>query len=340
MLKAHQARWLRSIAATVVMGAAVTFAVGLSLTDTQPHEIRAPSSPAPSQAARLAPLFCVADCGSLQFNESGLPSGTGWWVRLEGPSGPAGNWSNNLGTAVSISEPAGTYSYSVMSSGYTATPSTGNVSVVANSEAYVPVSFRVTWAGPYTIVFTQQGLPTNTPWRILLDSTLERSNTTTLSFANLTPNTYTFAVLPVGAYLIYPASGNATIGVTNVTISLSFSLLPSLNSPTPLWEWVFLAATFALWIAWVAYLSVRMFLGAQESVGPDGAIRARSAPGSLVLVGHFVLTGAWTLVYWGVVLFHPYGDGPGIFGLVILIILGMSMANAVGRGNEIPGAGQ
>jgi len=57
------------------------------------------------------------------FNESGLPSGTGWWVDLNG------NNQSSASDTISFSEPNGVYTYSAGASGYLASRSSGSVPI-------------------------------------------------------------------------------------------------------------------------------------------------------------------------------------------------------------------
>jgi parallel beta-helix repeat protein len=60
---------------------------------------------------------------SVTFTEQGLPSGSTWWVDLNGDN------QSSTSDMISFSEPNGMYTYSTGTPGYTASPSTGSVSV-------------------------------------------------------------------------------------------------------------------------------------------------------------------------------------------------------------------
>jgi hypothetical protein len=75
---------------------------------------------------------------SVSFTESGLPHGTEWWVDLGGYN------QSSTSDVISFSEPNGAYAYRIGSSGYTASPSAGSVSVNgANVNIYVTFTAKV-----------------------------------------------------------------------------------------------------------------------------------------------------------------------------------------------------
>ena len=82
--------------------------------------------------AKPVPQYAVT------FSESGLKTGTTWSVNLGG----AVNSSST--TAIGFSEPNGTYSYSIGAvSGYTASPSSGSVTVSGAAPPPIPITFTV-----------------------------------------------------------------------------------------------------------------------------------------------------------------------------------------------------
>ncbi len=75
----------------------------------------------------------------ISFTESGLPSGTTWYVNLTN-----GQSFSSATSTVSLPEPNGTYSYTIGTvSGYTASPSSGSITV-SGSNATKTITFAVT----------------------------------------------------------------------------------------------------------------------------------------------------------------------------------------------------
>ncbi len=150
------------------------------------------------------------------FTESGLPAGTAWSVTVNG--------STNGATTASIgfSEPNGTYSFSVGSvPGYTASPSSGTVTV-NGAAAGVTITFtQVT----YSVTFTETGLPPGTNWSVTLNGAAMSSTTVTIIFTE--PNgTYAFTVGSVAGYSSIPSSGSITVSGAAQAQSIAFSSHP------------------------------------------------------------------------------------------------------------------
>ena len=154
---------------------------------------------------------------NLTFTESGLSSGTPWSVTVSGST------QTSSGTAIILSEPNGTYSFSVGAvTGYTASPATG--SVVVNGAA---TSQTIVFAPvpTYTLTFTEAGLAASVSWSVALNGgTPVASSGTSNTFVE--PNgTYSFTVGGAAGYAVTPASGNVTVAGTSVTKALVFTLM-------------------------------------------------------------------------------------------------------------------
>ena len=95
------------------------------------------------------------------FTESGLTSGTAWYVNLSN-----GQSFSGTGTSISFSEPNGTYSYSIASVNKSLFSSGGSFTVNGN-----PISQSVTFSGAaYQVTFTETGLPSGTMWYVNLSN--------------------------------------------------------------------------------------------------------------------------------------------------------------------------
>lgn len=133
---------------------------------------------------------------SVTFSESGLPSGSGWYVNVTDASG---NASSNYGESqyITFSVPNGTYSYRISSSisSYVPESGTGTFSVygssITESVAFLPVH--------YAVEFNESGLPAGGEWYLnVTDNSTGHTyheNSTGLSIAiDLTNGTYAFTV--------------------------------------------------------------------------------------------------------------------------------------------------
>ncbi len=127
---------------------------------------------------------------TVNFAESGLPSGMNWNVMLSGDS-PASYAKTVSGSTESYTVPNGTYSYSVGGiPGYHASSYGGQVSVFGSG-----VTIHITWTEvTYVVVFNESGLPVGTTWWVNITSGLsEKSNGQSLTFS-LPNGTYSYSV--------------------------------------------------------------------------------------------------------------------------------------------------
>ena len=129
---------------------------------------------------------------AVTFTESGLPSGTSWYVNLTG--GPS---NSSTGTTIGFFEPNGTYDYTVATADkeYSPTVSGGSFGVSG-----APVGKSVTFSrATYAVTFTETGLPSGTTWYVngtpwvSLSATVAGTHGTSVSL-NLTNGTYNFTV--------------------------------------------------------------------------------------------------------------------------------------------------
>ncbi len=162
------------------------------------------------------------------FTESGLPSGTEWWVDLTD-----GQSFNTSSSSQSISEPNGTYNYTVATSN-TSYSASGGSFAVDGAPGPISVTFSLV---TYAITFTERGLPTVTEWWVNLTNGWTFSSwsaTVTFSASN---GSYTFTVAtanrtysaPGGNFTIYgaPVSNTVTFAQINYTVTFTESGLPS-----------------------------------------------------------------------------------------------------------------
>jgi DNA-binding beta-propeller fold protein YncE len=150
------------------------------------------------------------------LRESGLPSGTGWWINVS-----SGTSLYSDGPRASVVEPSGLYGFSVGVSNKTYCAPVGSF-LVNHSAIAVPVLFsRVTFA----TTFVETGLSLGTAWSVTLNGSQETSSTSTIVASE--PNgTYPFVVNPVVGYTRSLASGNVVIRGANVTNSVAFMSVP------------------------------------------------------------------------------------------------------------------
>ena len=149
------------------------------------------------------------------FTESGLTTGTGWTVSMNGAPGSSNS------TAIAFTEPNGSYAFVVGNvSGYSATPASGSV-VVNGTAVSRTIAFTPVPKGLYTVMFAETGLPNGTSWSMQLGATSRSSSTAAISFVEQN-NTYPFTVGPVSGYLSNPSSGNLTVNGADMSVPIHF----------------------------------------------------------------------------------------------------------------------
>ncbi len=153
---------------------------------------------------------------NVTFTETGLPSGTGWSVTVNG----TGNGSTT--PTVSFRLPNGSYAFSINPvAGYAVSPASGSVTVNGG-----PASQAVTFtSGPlatYSITFVETGLPPGTNWSVTLNGTTNASTTTSIGFRE--PNgSFGFAIGSVDGLAPNLTSGNVIVHGRPVSDGVAFS---------------------------------------------------------------------------------------------------------------------
>ncbi|MGC8645598.1 MAG: hypothetical protein ACP5UO_04960 [Thermoplasmata archaeon] len=151
---------------------------------------------------------------NVTFSESGLPSGSSWYVNLS--NGLSYDSSTSL---ISFSAYNGTYYYSIGSNtAYGAFPPSGAFTV-NGSNVEESVIFKLVY---YNVTFIESGLPVGTAWSVTLSATTESSSTPILTF-NEPNGKYSFEIGKVTGYMSSPSSGTVTVNGGNVTQSISFT---------------------------------------------------------------------------------------------------------------------
>ena len=217
---------------------------------------------------------------NLTVSVSGLPSGTHWTLTVNSVVG------SSTASSVVLAEPNGTYAYTVRAAGYTASPSSGSVTI-AGSSMSVSVTFR---AVTYSVEFVESGLKSSAPWSVTLNGTTATSSTTNLSFA-AENGTFSFSVSVPKGYHATPSSGRVSVQGNAVSVYLvaasnstgtggSSSLGGTLTSTDyGLVAGLVLALVAAL-IGWLLYLRGRRGGNAAGSLTPYTPPPPSGEPGS------------------------------------------------------------
>jgi len=167
---------------------------------------------------------------SLAFCESGLPSGSRWWVNL---TGTHADQSSASSSEIVLHEPNGTYNFSIATSNKTFRGSPGSGELVVGGSA---VSRSITFSRvSYPTRFTENGLPAETPWWVNLTApvVVSFSGKGATIGSNLSNGTYGFqaasadkAYAPVrqnGTFTVDGAPRNVTVNFTAFVYAVTFS---------------------------------------------------------------------------------------------------------------------
>lgn len=156
---------------------------------------------------------------TVDFAESGLPSGTVWSVYFDGLS-----LSSNI-SEISAYVPNGTYNYTIgQLNGYASNISSGYLTVNGSSvKIMVNFSYEYnTTSGPDpSVMFTENGLTSGATWSVTLGETTEFSESSTISFS-VTSGVYAYRVSSSGGYVPTVDSGNVFVSSSPVNIPVSF----------------------------------------------------------------------------------------------------------------------
>ena len=154
---------------------------------------------------------------SLTFSATGLPTGTNWSVTVGATT------HTSTGSTISFTEANGTYSYTVGAvAGYTATPSSGSVTVNGAAETVSLAFAKASTETTYSVTFTETGLPTGTSWSVTLNGSTKSSTTATIAFQE--PNgSYAFTVGSVSGYTVGPSPGTIKVNGAAISQAITFT---------------------------------------------------------------------------------------------------------------------
>jgi len=154
----------------------------------------------------------------IAWEESGLPTGTLWWVSLTG--GPTFNSTNR---SISFAEPNGTYDYALTSANasWTPFPDAGRFSVQGRPDD-LSVTFTPVAPGTYRVSFAELGLPVGTTWSVRVENGTFFSSSDQISVWE--PNgTYPFEVAAIPGFTPSPSHGSVVVAGTASDVEVRFA---------------------------------------------------------------------------------------------------------------------
>ena len=158
--------------------------------------------------------YSITKAFTISFTESGLPSGTDWYVNITGSafSGPI-----QAGATYSITLVNQTYSYIIGTSDTTYKATAGTFS--ADSSKTIAVKFTLE---EYQVTFFETGLPANTTWTVTVNGIQHNVNGTQLVLS-LTNGTYNYTITSMNGYTISNQTGNFTVNGSSASVNVKFS---------------------------------------------------------------------------------------------------------------------
>ena len=150
---------------------------------------------------------------AVEFNETGLASGTTWSVTVGNTSGSA-----SAGAPLVFDLPNGSYTYTVGAVGQYSTPPPGGITVAGST-----VEVDLTYAPPtYGVWFNETGLAPGTTWSVTVGTTGTSSTSSAIQF-QLANGSYTYSIGPVTGYASSKTGGSFHVSGVGGTLRLKFT---------------------------------------------------------------------------------------------------------------------
>lgn len=149
------------------------------------------------------------------FAETGLPSGTLWYVNLSGTHSYS-----SFSSTISVDLPNGSYSYTVATMNKDFYNHTAGTLIVKGAGMSINVTFNPFL---YSVLFKESGLPSLTKWAVFYhNSTVNSSTGNQIGFMSIN-GTYSFWIQIVLGYASNITSGNITVNGIGLTREVTFS---------------------------------------------------------------------------------------------------------------------
>ena len=156
---------------------------------------------------------------TVTFSETGLPSGTKWFINLSGQ-----NYLNSTGKTIMTNLPNATYNFTIATSDKIYRPSPYSGSFKIDGSAYfVNVSFlEVT----YEVTFSETGLPPSTPWYVNITNNPSSGAVTSSTISMKLPNgTYFLSIETANKQYRPIYNSSFVVNGSARTILIAFSLV-------------------------------------------------------------------------------------------------------------------
>ncbi|MEM3846835.1 MAG: hypothetical protein QXU98_14155, partial [Candidatus Parvarchaeota archaeon] len=153
---------------------------------------------------------------TVTFTETGLPSGTRWYVNIDN-----GLSLSSTTSSIPFRGPKGPYSYTISAANKSYEPSPSSGSFTLNGSSYsIPVTFSLV---TFSITITEVGLPSGTMWYVILSNGQSFSSTTSSISFNEPNGTYSYTIINEQGYNISASKGSVSVNGGNVSKIITFT---------------------------------------------------------------------------------------------------------------------
>jgi len=154
---------------------------------------------------------------TVTFTESGLPSGTTWYVNLSNGQSYSGT-----GTTITFNEPNGSYSYTIATVNKIYAPSQSSGTFTVNgANVNIGITFNLV---TYKITFTESGLPLGTTWSVTLNNITKTSTNGAIIF-NEPNGSYLYIISGISGYRANKYSGTINVKGNPVSNSITWTVI-------------------------------------------------------------------------------------------------------------------
>lgn len=154
---------------------------------------------------------------SVRFTETGLPVGTSWDANLDGV------WDSSSNSSITLAVGNGSHAFGIAPTlDFLPTPASGPVIIAGGS-----VNIFIIFGQRYVVTFQERGLPAETAWTVVFGTYTVTTPAPTAAL-NAPNGTYRFSVPPAGGLIAVPATGNATVDGSDLSLTIAFAV-PTFN---------------------------------------------------------------------------------------------------------------
>lgn len=176
---------------------------------------------------------------NVEFTESGLPSGTTWYVNLSN-----GQSFSSTNATITFFETNGSYSYNISTANKLYAPASYSGSFTFNG---APLSMIVKFTQvKYTVTFTETGLPSGTVWYVNLSNGQSFSSNTSIISFSIANGSYSYTMSNISGYTSIKPNGTFNISGENLSLRVQFKLYSTELKSTEIYEIISVIAIIAV----------------------------------------------------------------------------------------------